>query len=67
MKKVFTKTTALNYMKQIQKQKDNFALLQDELEYLIIELEELKENCTEAWDCLQDAQDALSRMSVENE
>lgn len=49
-------------IKGVEKQMAKVAKTRDELDDFISELEQLKENCREAHDCLQDARDALSEL-----
>lgn len=60
--KTMKKTNILNFIKKIDTQQARVAKERDRLDDLISEMEQLKEDCSEAWDNLQDARDALSRM-----
>lgn len=59
---MITKANITNFVKKIDGQQSRIAKERDRLDDLISEMEQLKEDCTEAWDNLQDARDALSRM-----
>lgn len=48
-------------IKRIQKQQDRIANERNKLDALISELDQLRDDCVEAWDNLQGAIDALSR------
>lgn len=48
--------------KKVQKQMDAVAKQRDALDDDISEMEQLREDCREAYDNLQDARDALSRL-----
>lgn len=45
----------------LEKQQNKVAKIRDELDNQISEMEQLREDCQEAWDNLGDARDALSR------
>jgi hypothetical protein len=49
-------------MKQIEKHQNQVAKDRDALDDYIAELRDLKEDCENAWDALQDARDALSEL-----
>jgi chromosome segregation ATPase len=49
-------------VKQIEKRMAAVAKERDKLDDLVSELESLREDCREAYDSLQDARDALSRL-----
>jgi uncharacterized coiled-coil DUF342 family protein len=57
-----TKTQITALMKQIDKRKDAVSKERDKIDDLIGDLQSLKEDCDEAYDALQTARDALSRL-----
>lgn len=57
-----TKQQITRWMKQIDQRKDAVGKERDKLDDLIGELQSLKEDCDEAYDALQTARDALSRL-----
>ncbi len=57
-----TKQKITRWMKQIDQRKDAVGKERDKLDDLIGELQSLKEDCDEAYDALQTARDALSRL-----
>lgn len=57
-----TKTQITSWMKQIDRRKEAVGKERDKLDDLIGELQSLKEDCDEAYDALQTARDALSRL-----
>lgn len=57
-----TKTQITAWMKQIDKRKEAVGKERDKLDDLIGDLQSLKEDCDEAYDALQTARDALSRL-----
>lgn len=57
-----TKTQITSWMKQIDKRKEAVGKERDKLDDLIGDLQSLKEDCDEAYDALQTARDALSRL-----
>lgn len=56
------KKTIAAMLKRIDKHMASVAKERDKLDETISELESLKEDCDNAWNCLQDARDALSEM-----
>ncbi len=50
------------FIKKIETQQSRVAKERDRLDELISEMESLREDCAEAWDSLQDARDAMSRL-----
>lgn len=54
------KTT--NWVEQIEKRKAAIAKERDKLDEAISEMEGLREDCDEAWHCLDNARDALSKI-----
>ena len=56
------KITLKNYEKHVEKRMLDIAKTRDKLDDTISEMEELRDNCNEAYDHLQDARDALSRL-----
>jgi len=59
---MITKTTISNFIKKIDKKQIKIGKERDSLDDLISDMAQLREDCSEAWDNLQDARDALSRM-----
>lgn len=57
-----TKTQITSWVKQIDRRKEAVGKERDKLDDLIGELQSLKEDCDEAYDALQTARDALSRL-----
>lgn len=57
-----TKAQINSWIKQIDRRKEAVGLERDKLDDLIGELQTLKEDCDEAYDALQTARDALSRL-----
>lgn len=51
-----------NWIKQIERRKNSVAKERDKLDAMISEMEDLREDCDEAWRLLDDARDALSRI-----
>ncbi len=49
-------------VKNIEKHMNQIGKERDSLDDMIDQLNSLKEDCEQAWDCLQEARDALSRM-----
>lgn len=49
-------------IKEIETRMQSVTSERDNLDEFISELEQLKENCSEAYDCLQRARDALSEL-----
>ena len=56
------KTKIKSIIKGIDKHMAQVAKERDQLDTFIDELSSLKEDCSNAWDSLQDARDALSEM-----
>jgi len=59
---MLTKSKIESIVKNIDKHMAKVASDRDKLDEFIDELEQLKEDCTEAYDNLTDARDALSRL-----
>lgn len=57
-----TKAQINSWIKQIDRRKEAVGLERDKLDDLIGDLQTLKEDCDEAYDALQTARDALSRL-----
>ena len=56
------KKTARMFIKELKGIQKAVAKERDKLDDAISEMEMLKEDCAEAWDALQEAMDALSRL-----
>ena len=50
-------------IRQIEKRRDAVGKERDKLDEAIADLEGLRDTCQRAWDCLQDARDALSELA----
>ena len=57
-----TKTEQIRVDRVLKKELEAVAKTRDHLDVVIFELSELREHCKEAWDALQTARDALSRL-----
>ena len=57
-----SKKETFEFDKKLAARQDGVAAERDKLDDAISEMETLRENCDTAWDCLQDARDALSQL-----
>jgi hypothetical protein len=57
-----TPKKAASIIKTVEKHMTAVAKVRDNLDDAISELEELRDDCRTAWDCLSDARDALSEL-----
>jgi len=55
-------TKVREFMDEIEKKQKDVGKVRDQIDEMISEMGMLREDCVEAWDNLQDARDALSRL-----
>ena len=56
-----SKTTVAAFNQRLGTRQKYIGRERDKLDAIISNMEQLRDDCQEAWDCLQDARDALSR------
>jgi len=57
-----TKSKIQKWLKAIERQQDTIEKERDRLDDMIANMEDLKDDCYEAWEHLDNARDALSRL-----